>query len=94
MTVTVKDYGELKKNFFEKHENEFRIETSPMDEYGRYHKEYVFNDGAVWYQVMGPEYVNQEVTVKGCTMNVEFKMFRTEFWNTDDFKSKFCYEKF
>lgn len=50
-----------------------------MDEYGRYWKTYTFEDGAQWCEAMSPEYVSQEVEVKMCKMNIEVKMFRTEF---------------
>ena len=94
MVVNVRTYEYEKKNFFEKHNYDFHCETSSMDEYGRYHKEYIFEDGSIWYEVMGPVFVSQEVTVKECTMNVEFKMFQTEFWNSENSNSKFYYEKF
>ena len=65
-----------------------------MDEYGRYHKTYVFKDGAVWYETMFPEYVKQNVEIKLCSVEVEVKMFVTEFWNTDKSETKRYYEKF
>ena len=94
MTVTATRYRYERDMFFKKHKNDFELQTSPMDEYGTYHKEYVFTDGAIWYEVMSPEYVTQEVEVKLCKVTVEIKMFRTEFWSSDNASSKFYYEKF
>ena len=94
MTVTDVRYRYERDMFFKKHKNDFEVQTSPMDECGVYHKEYVFTDGAIWYEVMSPEYVKQEVEIKLCKVTVEVKMFRTEFWSSDDSVSKFYYEKF
>lgn len=97
MTVNYEEYGNAKHDFIKKHGNgEWKVETSPMDEYGRYHKEYIFDDGAIWYEIMSPEYFKQEVEVAHTMVKVtvEIKMFRTEFWNSDNAQSKFYYEKF
>ena len=45
MTVKYEEYIQDKQAFFNKHDNEFTIQTSSMDEYSRYHKEYIFDDG-------------------------------------------------
>lgn len=94
MTVNYESYSNEKKAFFKKHDNDFRCDTSSMDEYGRYWKTYIFEDGAQWYEAMSPEYVSQEVEIKMCKMTIEVKMFRTEFWSSDNATSKFYYEKF
>lgn len=94
MTVTYSDYSAEKKSFFQKHKHDFRTETSAMDQYGRYHKTYIFSDGAIWYETMSPEYVTVDVAVKLVIVPVEIKMFRTEFWSTDNASSKYYYEKF
>ena len=65
-----------------------------MNEYGMYHKTYVFKDGAIWYETMFPEYVRQEVEIKLAKVEIEIKMFVTEFYNTDNSESKKYYEKF
>lgn len=94
MTVNYETYNSEKKAFFKKHHNDFECDTSSMDEYGRYYKTYTFADNAIWYEVMSPEYVSQEIEVKMCKVTVEVKMFRTEYFNTDDAKSRYYYEKF
>lgn len=94
MTVDIKIYDKEKREFFQKHDNDFSCDTSSMDEYGCYHKEYVFEDGAVWYEVMSPEYADYEVEVKLVKIHETIKMFRTEFWSSDNSSSKYYYEKF
>lgn len=94
MTVSYKEYNEDKKRFFKKHKNDFQCETSPMDGYGRYYKVYSFADGAQWYENMSPTYETAEVEIKMVTVKVEVKMFRTEYYSTDDSTSKYYYEKF
>lgn len=98
MTVKYEEYIQDKQAFFNKHDNEFTIQTSSMDEYSRYHKEYIFDDGAIWYESYSPEWFTQtvEVDVKGVAIktDVEVKLFRTEFWNTDNSSSKYYYEKY
>ena len=93
MTVTYKEYMGMKRAFFEKHNYDFRTETSPMDEYGRYVKTYTFEDGAQWFEQMSPEYVKGIVKIKLAQVEVEVKMLRTEFWSTES-SSSYYYEKF
>lgn len=94
MTVNYTEYATEKLNFFKAHKNDFECNTSPMDQYGRYWKAYIFKDGAVWNEAMSTEYVQQEVEIKSYKVTVEVKMFRTEFWSTDNASSKYYYEKF
>ena len=54
-------------------------------------KTYVFKDGAIWYETMFPEYVRQEVEIKLAKVEIEIKMFVTEFYNTDNSESKKYY---
>ena len=93
MIVNYEEYTEAKRSFFEKHNYDFETSTSIMDQYGNYNKVYSFQDGAQWFEDMGPEYVKQEIEVKRAKVTVEVKMFRTEFWNTEA-GSKYYYEKF
>lgn len=98
MTVNYKTYDLIKTKFFRKHKHDFKIETSQMDSYGRYHKEYIFKDGAIWYE----SYSRVEEVVETTTRihEVEVKLentvefFRTEFWSTDDAESGYYYELF
>lgn len=94
MTVDYKKYSADKKAFFNKHKNNFDCMTTQMDQYGRYGKIYNFEDGAIWYENMAPTYETAEVMVKLVPIKVEVKMFRTEYYSTDDATSKYYYEKF
>lgn len=94
MTVLYKEYAESKMAFTRKHNHDFKVKTSPMDEYEVYHKEYVFADGAVWYERMAPTYRDVEVEVELVKMTVTIKLFETEFWSSDDATSRKYYEKF
>ena len=93
MTVNYDTYIAEKKAFFEKHDYNYKCDTSSMDMYGRYTKTYSFEDGAQWMELMSDEYVEQEVEVKLVKMNVKFHLFKTEFWSTES-GSKYYYEKY
>lgn len=94
MTVTFKQYDDEKTAFFEKHNNDFKVDTTPMDEYGRYWKTYTFKDGAIWWEAMGPSYEKVVVEVQLVKITMSIKMFRTEYWNSENPTSKYYYEKF
>ena len=94
MTVNYQQYSADKKAFFKQHKNDFECVTSPMDAYGRYYKVYSFADGAQWFENMSPTYEIGTAMVKCVEVKVEVKMFRTEYYNTDDATSKYYYEKF
>ena len=93
MTVCYKQYTEDKKLFFEKHNYNYTLDTSSMDEFGRYTKTYMFEDGSVWYEVMSPTLESTEVEIRFVKIKVEVKMLRTEYWSSES-SSKFYYEKF
>ena len=94
MTVNYQEYAKLKNEFFKKHDFDYGIKTSQMDEYGQYHKEYLFLDDAVWYESYRPTFEKVEIEVKKVKVEIEVKLFCTEFWSTDDSNSKCMYEKF
>ena len=95
MTVIGKEYAAEKKAFIRKHgTKDWRVETSPMDEYDVYYKTYIFGDNAVWYERMSPEWEDIEAEAHGCKFKVSVKFFRTEYWNTDNACSKYYYEKY
>ena len=94
MTVNYKEYSNAKHTFFRRHKSDFRTQTSSLDEYDRYHKEYIFSDGAIWYEAMGPVWEKETVEVRRCPVEVEVKLFRVEFWNTDDANSNCYYEQY
>lgn len=93
MTVTYSEYITDRRNFFRKHDNDFRVQTSGLDEYARYTKTYIFEDGAMWYELMGPEYVTTETEVKLVKVKIDVKMYKTEYWSSES-PSKYYYEKY
>lgn len=97
MTITTAEYNSRKLAFLRKHED-WTVETSPMNEYGQYHKTYACTDGAIFTEINEPAYetVEVETEVKGVKIRIkqEVKLFRTEGWSTDDATSITCYEKF
>lgn len=92
--VDYKEYSSNKQAFLERHNYEYRIETSSMNEYGVYHKEYICDDGAIFYEVMGPVYEKVTTEVHKVTITVDVKLFRTEYYSSDDAESKYYYERF
>lgn len=89
---------DYKRAFIQKHsKSDWHVSTSEMDEYGRYIKTYLFDDGAQLIEVNRPvnETVDVEVEVKGIkvTTKLTVRLMESECWNTDDGKSVFFYEK-
>ena len=61
---------------------------------GVIHKMVCWSDGATWYEVTETKYSEQvEVEVHGINVNVNIPMRRTEYWNTEDSRSKYFYER-
>ena len=89
-----KAYSDDKSAFFKKHGGDFRLYTSPMDQYSRYHKGYCFKDGAVWNEICGPETVTEEVTVKLTKVKVTVRMFVVEYFSSDCSRSRFYCEPY
>lgn len=100
MTVNYNTYDNEKMAFIRKHGKKYdwKVETSPMDQYGVYYKTYIFENGACWYERMSPAYRSKEVEteIEGITVKatIGIKLFETEFWSSDDPNSKKYYEKF
>ncbi len=86
-------FNAVKKDFLMRH-GDWSVETSPMDEYGTYYKDYICEDGAQWHEVMRPVYEKATVEVKGVKVDVTVKLLETEAYNTDDSVSIYYYEKF
>ena len=76
---------------------DWKVETSPMDEYGRYVKTYIFSDGFQLIEVNEPSYetVSIDYEVRGVKFHEDksVKLFRTEIWTTES-SSEIFYEKF
>lgn len=96
--MTFADYMEYKNAFIERHrESDWRIDTSPMDRNGTYVKTYIFEDGAVLWEVNRhiTEKVEVETFVHGVRVLVsgEVELEETESWNTDDARIVKFYEE-
>ena len=76
---------------------DWKVETSPMDEYGKYVKTYSFSDGFQLIEVNEPTYETVELhyEVRGVKFSEHktVKLFRTEIWTTES-SSEVFYEKF
>lgn len=86
-------YYKEQRDFFAKHGGSFTCSTSPLDEYDCYHKTYVFEDGAVWYETMSPVFETAYAEVYGIKYPVEVKLLRTEYWS-NEFGSRYHYDKY
>lgn len=85
-----KEYDEKKVEFL--HEaGDWRVETSPMDEYGVYVKTYICSNGNVLTEVNRPVYEQVTVEVKGVKVDVQVKLLESEMW-TNKWSSVFTYE--
>ena len=99
MTVNYETYTAQKQAFIKKYNKfDWRVETSPMDEYGVYYKTYLFENGKIWYERMSPVYrkTTVEFECEGLKFKqeVEVKLFETEFWDSDNATSRKYYEKY
>jgi hypothetical protein len=93
MTIlTSKDY-EAKKHAFLNEASDWRVETSAMDEYGRYVKTYVCDNGNVLTEVNRPVYETAEVEVKGIKTSVQVKLFESEMFS-NKWQSVYMYDKY
>ena len=91
--ITTKEYERAKIDFLYRH-GDFKIVTSPMDNSGMYHKDYICDDGAAWYEINRPIYRHAEVEINKAKVIVNVKLFESEGWSTDDSTSLYCYEQF
>ena len=89
-------YNDYKKSFIEKHKNaDWRVETSPMNEYDTYFKTYVFDDNAMMFEVSRPVYREVKAFVKELNehVSVTVKLLEIECWTTEDSTSVKFYER-
>lgn len=92
------NFLDLKSAFIRKHARaDWSVDTSSMDQYGRYTKTYTFSDGAQLFELNGPSFeevqVKTEVRGVPVVLTEKVKLFRTETWNTEDASSVYFYEK-
>lgn len=93
MTVNFEEYQKDLKRFCKKHNQngECKIETSPMIN-NCYHKNYIYDDGSNFTEINEIVVEEVEVKVHGIFIKVDVQLWRTEYYSTDDSKSKYFYQ--
>ena len=86
------EYEQIRTDFFNKHHNDFKLKTTG-DTAEYYNKTYAFEDGAVWYEVMTKQFIEETVQVKLVPVTIVISMMQTEFWSTDESISRFYFEQ-
>lgn len=92
MTYDENIYKQIKDEFMAKHTCERKVYTSPLVD-NKYHKDYCYSDGANWSEIT--ELVEEVVVVvvHSIRTKVTVKLWKTEYFSTDDSKSRYYYEK-
>ena len=93
-TVSFGEYLKEMQEFAAKHNENGGVKsyTSPMEN-DRYHKEICWEDGAAWYEVTEKIWETVPVEVHGIKTTTYISLWRTEFWNTDNGQSRYCYQE-
>ena len=89
---STQEYNKAKIEFLQR-SDDWKVETSPMDEYGQYVKTYICSNGDVLTEVNRPVYETVDVEVRGLKMQVQVKLFESEMFS-NRFSSIYTYEKF
>lgn len=93
INVGFKEYQKDLQEFCQRHNQkaECRVYTSPMEN-DSYHKEYCYSDGATFYEINDIVYDEAKITMHGLEIKVPIAFYRTEYFSTDNGKSKFFYK--
>jgi len=73
--------------------DDWKLETSLIDEYGTYVKTYICSNGNIITEVNRPVYETAEVEVKGVKCQVQVKLLESEMFS-NKWGSVFTYDKF
>lgn len=92
MTYEENIYNQMKSDFMNKHKGALKIYTKPL-EYNRYYKDYCFQDGATWSEISWLVEEVVEVMIRNIKTRVSVKLWKVEYFSTDDSKSRYYYEK-
>lgn len=94
ITTTFAEFDKEYTAFAIKHNKKAeRKEYTDMTD-GVIHKTVCWSDGATWYEITETDYSEEvEIEVRGIKVKVNIPMRRTEYWSTEDSKSKYFYEK-
>ena len=90
-TVTYETYENDKAEFFKAHDFDYTLHTSDSVN-GCYHKEYAFDDGAVFYESMSKVTEEHVIEAHGIKSTATVVYMRTEYWTTDNAKTKTLFE--
>ena len=91
MTVNYETYENEKLAFFRKHEMDYVQNTSEMSA-GMYHKEYVFSDGAIFYESMMKVEEEQIIEAHEIKTKVTVSYMKTEYWTNENCGTNTVYE--
>lgn len=89
MTVSFDEYLSSIPEFIKNHGGIKQVITSNLKN-GIYHKEYIANDGGIFYEINSVEYVVTSVKEAKVTL----KMMKTEFFDSDNSISRYCYQQY
>lgn len=93
MTILTNKEYEAKKIELLHRADDWKVETSPMDEYGTYVKTYICDNGDVITEVNRPVYETVDIEVKGVKTQVQVKLFESEMFS-NKWGSVYTYQKF
>lgn len=85
------EYDSDKVNFLKG--KDFSVKTTNFDN-GRYYREYICNDGSIFYEVASKVYEKVNVEVKKVNMEILVELFEVEYWTSLNGTSKYYYEKY
>ena len=93
LTMTMSEYNNQKAAFYRKHGKNRGGRERGHVEGETIRKTVLFEDGHVWEEVTEPVYETAEIEKHGIKFIIKLKMYRTEFWNSEDSRSRYLYEK-
>lgn len=93
-TVKFDDYQRELQKFAERHKNESLNPTvyNSMPRDNCFRKDICWEDGAMWCEVTEKIWEHTSVCLHDVDCPVFVAMWRTEYWNSDGGRSKFCYQ--
>lgn len=90
MTVSFNEYQKDLKDFCKKH-TIIRVETSSLT--NDIYRKYYISDKGCFYEVNSIVEVDAKAVAYEIEVPTKVKLFRTEYWSTDNSVSKYCYER-
>lgn len=90
--VTNEVFNEDKNYFFTRHNWDYEIRTSPLENDGSYIKTYSFADGANWYEKVSPLETVVTATSHGVQFDAKVKLCKTDYWSSDISRERTYFE--